>query len=571
VNTMRNMSVILFLFILVACSVENGTPQGHNSKQVSLDNAVDPVIAAVQPAGFAKQLGTVNFPVSCNGEAAAMVERGVALLHHMSYIESNTLFSQAAEVDPNCAMAYWGTGMTYIHPLWSDQPSDEQILQGQKLVAQARSVSDITAREDAYIDALDSYYKNGLGRGEGERLIDFDRAWEKVYRSYPEDLEAAAFYALMHLAPPRFQAKNKEFVNQKESTEIVKAVLDRVPDHPGAHHYIIHANDFPELADRALAESYNYGKIAPDVPHALHMPSHIFTRRGMWRESVELNTRASAAGLAQSNEIEEIVVHYPHALDYLVYAHLQVGDDPSAEAIRDILRTLDASFHPVNMSASGYALAAIPARVVLEQGNWVQAAQLESGLPTSFPWGEEHAAFESLIQYARAIGGARSDDLDTTRKAIEEIERLGDWVHTNLSDPYWYSQVDVQLLASRAWLAYAEGAVEEGLELMREAAEIENSTDKASVTPGEVLPASEMLGDMLREQARYRDALQSYRDVLEISPNRFNSLFGAGHAAELSGDHELARNYYSQLVEVAGHEVGKRDNLDLALTYLKSY
>jgi tetratricopeptide (TPR) repeat protein len=205
---------------------------------------------------------------------------------------------------------------------------------------------------------------------------------------------------------------------------------------------------------------------------------------------------------------------------------------------------------------------------VLEQRNWAAAAQLDSRRPASFPWGQQHSAFESLIHYARAIGGARSGDLDVTRASIAELETMGVWVRENLSDPYWFSQVDVQLLAAGAWLAYAEGAVDEALDRMREAADIENATDKSGVTPGEVLPAGEMLGDMLVEQGQYAEALASYERVLSTSPNRFHSLYGAGHAAELSGDEELAGDYYRQLVEMAGNNSGRRDRLDRALAYL---
>ena len=571
---MKIFYTIAFLFLLTACSNEPGTPgvtdPVNTAADDGIENAVDPVLAAVQPAGYATQLGTVSFPVSCNEIAAAMVERGVALLHHMSYIEANTVFAQAAEADPGCGMAYWGTGMTYIHPLWPDVPSEEQIMQGQQLIDKARSSGELTARESAYITALESYYRGAPDKAESERLVDFDQAWEQLYRDFPEDLEAAAFYALMHLAPPRFQPKDGEFLNQKESVAIVEMVLQLVPDHPGAHHYIIHANDFPELAQRALSVSYNYGKIAPDVPHALHMPSHIFTRRGMWEESVEMNTRSSDVALVQSNDIDAIVVHYPHALDYLVYAYLQTGDDERAEQIRDSLRNLETSFHPVNLGASGYALSAIPARVVLEQRNWAAAAQLDMRQPSTFPWGRQHAAFESLIHYARAIGGARSGDLAVTRASIAELETMGAWVRENLSDPYWFSQSDVQLMVAQAWLNYAEGDLDKAMDMMRAATDIENATDKAGVTPGEVLPAGEMLGDMLVEQGEYAEALTSYEAVLSTSPNRFHSLYGAGHAAELSGDEELAGDYYRQLVEMAGSGSGRRDRLDQALAYLQA-
>ena len=398
----------------------------------------------------------------------------------------------------------------------------------------------------------------------------FDTAWEKVYRNNPDDLEAAAFYALMHLAPPLFQPEDKNYTNQKESAAIVATVLEQVPEHPGAHHYTIHAYDFPALAGLALKVSNNYGKIAPDVPHALHMPSHIYTRLGLWKESIEMNIRSGEVALQQSQVIQNLLNEYPHALDYLVYAYLQLGQDKQAEAIRDELFSHDIGYSPINYDASAYALAAVPARILLEQHRWDEAAILPLHQPENFPWAEQHAPYDAIIYFTRAIGAARGGDIENAGKAIAMLEEKRIWIKENRKNAYWDKQIDTQLLASRGWLAFSQGNSAQALTLLSQATELEEATEKAGVTPGEVLPAGELLADLYLELEMYVEALDSYLAVLEYSPNRFNSVYGVARSAELSGKGQVAMEYYQQLVTSTDGNDVEREQLTIAQAFITS-
>ena len=266
---------------------------------------------------YGDQLGTVKFPMSCSNTAKPQVERGLALLHHMTYEGSKAAFAAATRTDPDCAMGYWGQAMTYIHPLWSDAPSKQDFERGQALVGEARARGQKTDRENAYIAAVGAYYEKGWNKNEAANLQNFEAGWENVYRQFPEDIEAACFYALAHMATAN--PADKTYTKQKQAGTIAEKVLVKVSDHPGAHHYLIHAYDYTTLASKALDTARSYGQIAPDIPHALHMPTHIFTRVGLWPESIKMNKRSATAALKHPAG-SEVSLHYPHALDYLVYA-----------------------------------------------------------------------------------------------------------------------------------------------------------------------------------------------------------------------------------------------------------
>ena len=306
---------------------------------------------------YGENLGTVHFPASCNDAALQHLQRGVALLHHMTYEGAEASFAAAVEADSSCALGYWGIGMTFIHPLWSDPPDETKMKRAMELIKKAQDQERITARESAYLAALEAYYRDGKQRDERTRLARFEKGWEKVHEQFPDDLEAKSFYALAHLATAA--PGDKTYANQQRAGALVEQVLTAVPDHPGAHHYIIHAYDYPPLAKRALKVSRNYGKIAPEVPHALHMPTHIFTRLGLWQESIEWNKRSAAAALKHPVG-GQLSGHYLHAFDYMAYAYLQTGQEHKAREVMDAIQTLDrpASPHP----GSAYALAAVPAK-----------------------------------------------------------------------------------------------------------------------------------------------------------------------------------------------------------------
>jgi hypothetical protein len=527
-------------------------------------------IAFIPNVGIARQvddygdkLGTVHFPVSCTGSAQSLMERGVALMHHMTYSGARKVFEAARVADPDCALAYWGVAMTYIHPLWLDQPTREQIILGQNLVKTAKTRGQKTGREHAYIAALDAYYGKALEQDHRTRLGDFEKVWERMYQEFPDDLEAASFYALAHMAMA--SKTDKSYQKQKEAGAIAEKVLVRIPDHPGAHHYIIHAYDSPALARRALEVARNYGKVAPDVPHALHMPTHIFTRLGLWQESIEWNRRSAAA--AWRNKVNgEITMHYPHALDYLAYAYLQQGRDEKAKEILNGILSLSGPFYDLNAQSAAYAIAAIQARYSLEQQQCEAAARLAVRQPSSFPWGDRYAAYEAITHFSRALGAARSGNTSVVKYSIAELKRLHN-IAVNKS-AYWANQVEIQKISAQAWLAFAQKRQGEAVRLMKRATDIETSTDKSPTTPGEVLPSRELLGDMLLELDRPGEALKAYEAELVRSPNRFNGLYGAGRAAELAKDRVKAKAHYRDLLTLAGQADGRQTRLQHARRYL---
>jgi tetratricopeptide (TPR) repeat protein len=367
----------------------------------------------------------------------------------------------------------------------------------------------------------------------------------------PDDLDALAFSALFHLAPARFQPKDKSHRIQLEAAANLQKVLAKIPTHPGAQHYKIHAYDFPLLADRALEVCETYGGIAPDVPHALHMPTHIFTRRGMWDKSIEFNQRSAEAARKLGMNAGALNGHYPHALDYMAYAHLQRGQYREADKIRQQLATLTGPYSQVQPTAMAFAFAAVPARYALERQNWSEAAELPLRQPASFAWGAQYLNCDSITRFARAIGAARSRNLDAARAEIAEQEKIYQQLSTARKASYWASQAETQLLAARAWLLFEEGKTDEAIAAMRRAAALEATTDKEAVTPGEVLPAGDLLGELLLECDRNGDALEAFEAVLAASPNRLNTLYGAALAAERSGDGAKARQYYGQVLSVA--------------------
>ena len=515
--------------------------------------------AKIQRDTYGEQLGSVSFPVSCNELARQHTERGLALLHHMTYEGARAEFALATEVDPECAMGYWGQAMSYIHPLWSDPPSRENFVKGQELVNEAQTRGQKTEWEEAYIDAVAAYYSPGWSRDEKPNLVSFEQGWQKVYHKFPEDSEATSIYALAQIGTA--EASDKSYTQQKRAAELAKEVLAKIATHPGAHHYIIHAYDYPQLAEKALKVARSYGKIAPEIPHALHMPSHIFTRLGLWQESIAMNQRSADAAFKHPVE-EKISLHYPHALDYLAYAYLQRAEDTQAKYVLERIKNRKAPFQP--HVASAYALASLPARLALERQKWTDAVSLQPRVPSDYPW-NEFPAMEAITHFARAIGAARSGNETIARQALDELALLRE--RAAETSAYWGKQIEIQRLAAKAWLIYQEGARQEALDLMHKAAEMEASTEKHPVTPGEILPASELLADMLLEEGRYREAQTAYLTVLKRSPNRFNSLYGAGRAAELQGKDNLANYYYSKLSEISAPE-SQRERLQDAKDFL---
>jgi tetratricopeptide (TPR) repeat protein len=509
---------------------------------------------------YGDQLGTVKFPMSCSDTAKPFVERGLALLHHMTYEGAKAAFTAATRKDPDCAMGYWGQAMTYIHPLWSDAPSKEDFERGRALVGEAKTRGQKTDRENAYIAAVRAYYEKGWNKIETANLQNFEAGWENVYRRFPQDIEAACFYALAHMATA--SPADKTYTKQKQAGTIAKKVLAQVSDHPGAHHYLIHAYDYPPLAPKALNAAHSYGQIAPDIPHALHMPTHIFTRVGLWQESIIMNKRSAAAALKHPAG-SEVSLHYPHALDYLVYAYLQQADDHKARQVMEDLSNPDGSFQ--THIAASYSFTAIPARFALERQQWSEAAVLEPRLPNNYPI-EKFPAMEAIPYFARALGAARSGNLKIASQALEKLTALHN--KAEKTSAYWAKQIEIQRLSATAWIVYQEGRKIEALKIMQKAAELESTTEKHPVTPGEILPARELLADMLLDMGRYSEAQTEYETALKRSPNRFNSLYGAGLSAELGNNKSRAVLYYKKIVEITETVKTDREQLKHAKLYL---
>ncbi|MEO7597552.1 MAG: hypothetical protein ABIV50_01370 [Opitutus sp.] len=498
-----------------------------------------------------ESMGTIQFAVTGTKDAQEHVVHGVKLVHHMMYTEADHEFAAATRTDPNCALAYWGRAMVLIHPLWPDSPTEAERKFGAEQIQRGLACTSSTPRERAYLQTLDRYFNATVSGDHPARLQVVDPAWSELAGRFPEDLDALAFSALYHLAPARFATKDKSHRIQLEAAAQLQQVTAKIPDHPGAQHYKIHAYDFPLLADRALEVCDTYSSIAPDVPHALHMPTHIFTRRGLWDRSIEFNLRSSAAAqklIASSGSVNS---HFAHAMDYLAYAYLQRGQFRAAQDVRKKLAALGGPFLPMNPVAMAFAFAAVPARCTLERQAWSEAAVLPIHEPAAFPWGQSFLNCDSIIRFARAIGAARSGNLEAARTEIGELERIRADLTAGNRASYWASQAETQWLAARAWVLLAEKKTDEAIALMRQATETEAGTDKEAVTPGEVLPAGDLLGEMLSEAGRPSEALAAFEAVLASSPNRLNTLYGAAHAAEQLGDTVKALRYYQQVVAVA--------------------
>jgi hypothetical protein len=514
------------------------------------------------PVGSPEQLGTVHFPVSCNAAAQQEFERGVAMLHSFWFEEAGKAFSRVTETDPGCAMGYWGAAMSLYHPLW-DPPDAAALQQGWAAVEKAKSVGVQTERERAYLTAAEAFYQDAQKRDHRTRALAYAKAMEQVYLRYPEDREAAVLYALALDATAL--PTDKTYANQQKAGAILEKVFAEEPNHPGVAHYIIHSYDYPPLAERALSAARSYAKIAPSVPHALHMPSHIFIRLGLWPEAIQSNQASAAAareyaarafpGSAWDQQL--------HAMDYLVYAYLQQGQERAAKGVLDELHTIQKA--EPESGPSAYAFTAIPARYALERRQWAEAASLTLH-PSTFPWSRYRWA-EANLYFARALGAARGGDSASARHEVEKLQALHDTL-VQAAQSYWADEVEIQRRAAAAWLARAEGKSEEALTLMRSAADLEDATEKHPVTPGPIVPARELLGELLLELQEPSQALPEFESSLRASPHRLNGLSGAARAARLAGNLEKAHTYYAQLVSLCDQIDSTRAELAEARTFL---
>jgi tetratricopeptide (TPR) repeat protein len=503
------------------------------------------------PEGAPDRVGEVTFPISCNTAAQQEFNRALAMLHSFFYPEAGKTFARVTELDPSCAMGYWGVAMIWWYPLWYP-PTKDSLKQGKSAVDKALAMDAKTQRERAYIAAIATFYDQVEQRDHKTRAAAYEKAMAGVHAAFPDDREASVLYALALQATA--DSNDKTYSKQLESAAILEPVFAEQPNHPGAAHYLIHAYDYPELAPRALPAARRYGVIAPAMPHALHMPSHTYIAVGMWQDSIESNLLAAAAARKLGWVQEEM-----HSMDYLVYAYLQGAQGGAAQAVvghlsgvtvGDAARTL-----PVD-----YALAAAPARFALEQRRWADAASLA-------PRASRFPATQALTHYARAIGAAHAGAPADVEKEVQKLAEIRDALLQAKQD-YWAKQVEVQRRTAEAWLAQASGDTPRAMELMRSAVDLEESTYKHPITPGQLLPARELLGDLLLEAGQPGPALAEYEISLRFNPNRFNSLYGAARSAELAGTPDKAAVYYRQLLELSQTGDGVRPEIRRAQLFL---
>lgn len=503
------------------------------------------------PRVEATELGELSFPTSCSTEVQEDFERAVAMLHSFWYQVAERAFQAVASEEPDCAMAFWGVAMSRFHQLW-EYPSPDDLGAARAALDKAAAIEAVSERERAYIVAIERFYRDADRIDHGERVVAYEEAMRDLQARYPDDSEAAVFHALALLATAASHPPDPTFARQREAGAILEGLLASRPQHPGVAHYLIHATDYPALAGHGLEAARRYAAIAPGAPHALHMPSHIFTRLGLWEESIASNRAASTAARDAGWIGEEL-----HVTDYLVYARLQRAQDGEVARILETLpeRVRELTGDDSNYQAGLYAVAAIPARHALERRQWEVAAALE--IPHDVLPGGGWCWAEAPLHVARGLGAVHTGDLEAARRSIEELGACREILLTTedgdvtVPVPLWANRLEAQRQGLAAWLALAEGKDAEALGLMRSAAELEDAGDKPPVTPGSVVPMRELLGEMLLEMGLASEALAEFQRALETAPNRFRSLYGAALAAELAGNLDVARRRYGELLEVA--------------------
>lgn len=495
-----------------------------------------------------KQLGTAHFPISCTPAAQAQFDQAVAMLHSFWYSEAEKAFHQVTVTDPDCAMGYWGIAMSLYQQIWATTPTPDEAQRGRAAIEKARSLTIKSAREQAYLDAIATLYPaSNNDNSYHTRRQAYQQAMERIYQQYPDN-EATVFYALSLLSGVSYN--DKSFTKQKQALRLLQQVIKNEPQHPGVIHYIIHGTDYPGLAHLGLDAARTYARIAPAVPHALHMPSHIFIRLGLWQEAIQSNLAAYQIALDHDRQHGTSADYWDeriHFLDYLLYAYLQLGETEKAHAIVQQVLATD-NVQPQN-TTTAYAYAAIPARYAVERSNWQEAANLQI-YPTDFPW-QQFGWCEALTHFAKGIGAARTDNIAKADKHLKRLEVLRDLDRTAHQD-YYAEQIEIQRLAVAAWIAAAKNRTDEALQLMRASADLEDATEKDNVTPGAIIPARELLGEMLLMQKQPAAALEELEASLKLTPNRRNAILQAIQAAKEAGNQVKARYYeqqYRQLQE----------------------
>jgi hypothetical protein len=514
-------------------------------------------LAQQHQPGNSEKLGTVHFATSCNAAAQKEFDRAVTLLHSFQFSRAIEGFDAVLGEDGSCGIAYWGIALSdWGNPFALEIKDKSQLQAGQEDAEHGKTAGSKTEREREYLSAVGKLYSQFESTPERSRLVAYRDAMQEVASKYPEDHEAQIFYALAIAASD--DPGDKTYAGRLKAGAILEKLFDEEPTHPGLAHYIIHTYDVPALAGRAMVAARRYSEIAPDAPHALHMPSHTFTRTGYWQESIDSNIAAAAAAQREGQTAEEL-----HDSDYEIYAYLQTGQDKAARRIVESLPEIASRFDPkavLNGSAGpsvGYfALAAIPARYALEHRDWRQAAQLALR-ETQFPY------TDAMTWLARGLGAARLGRAQAANESAAALEQIRERL-SKAGENYWAQQVEIQEVTVRAWAALAEGRKDEALRKMKTAAQLEDATEKSAVTPGPLAPARELLGEMLLEIKEPAQALEQFEATLTKEPRRFRSLYGAALAAQLSGSREVSQRYFGELLNVCerADKPGRTEVLD---------
>src|SRR6185369_2221071 len=501
--------------------------------------------------GHGHQVGKVDFSNSCASGVQADLASGIAMVHSFWFSAGEQAFRNVLARDPGCAIAYWGmASLLMFNPLNGVGPSPKDAEKAQAMLETARKMQ-VTPREHAYIEAVGAYYQDWANRHERARQEARSKAYEALAAKYPDDDEAQIFSAL-YIAGTQSQA-DQTYAAYTRAVAILEPQFEKHPDHPGVAHYLIHSYDAPPIAQKGLVAARRYASIAPDAPHALHMPSHIFTRVGSWEESIATNRRSATAARTAGDWPEAY-----HASDYAVYAYLQLGRDDEARLTME--EALRFSGGDTPSPAFPYAAAAMPARLAMERGDWKVAAQLKP-IASKLPF------TEALTYFARAIGAARSGDVAAAEKDAGQLAEIHKRLET-AKNAYWATEVEVQRLAVAGWIAQAKGNAEEGAKLMRASADLEDRSEKHIVTPGRIVPARELLGEMLLEQKQPAAALKEFEASQVREPNRFRNYAGSAMAAEAMGDKKKAAEYYAKLLELSKKGDGNRPELTRAKAYI---
>jgi tetratricopeptide (TPR) repeat protein len=474
------------------------------------------------------KLGKVSFPTSCDARVQAQFERGVAMLHSYWFTEARKVFDGVVLLDPRCAIAYWGLAVNHLGNSLAASPSVKDLAAASEALDKGRAAGARTQRERDWLEAIGAYYRDHDRMPPDGRMAAYTIAMEQMTQRYPDDFEAWVYYALtLQASAPK---NDKTYANQLKSAEILERLFKKNPEHPGVAHYLVHAYDYPPLADKGVRIAGLYAKIAPAAPHARHMPSHIYSMVGMWEDSIASNRSAL-----------EIQPDYYHATDFMVYAHLQLAQDSKARILVDQIAALPKQDYP---NLPGFtAVAVIPARYALERGDWVAAAALplvSTGRPQA----------DSLVRFTRGLGMARSGDLPGAKREIQAMQDLRSALE-KASQAYWADRTEEQMLAVSAWVAHAEGKRDQAVKLMRAAADGEDGSVKHVAMENRLYPMRELLGDLLLQMGQGAAAQREFETSLKENPNRYRGLHGAGRAAEVVGDRQKAAGHYEKLVALA--------------------